>query len=78
MTTTILVWAPETPDSAASTSLNNHAAEMQLAGKTDNDPVKVEVPAGLQVTRTWTTLADAEEWILYAEQFTPVSATIQS
>jgi hypothetical protein len=80
MTTTILLWANGSLTAEQDAEINNHAEEMHLAGKTDN--IKVVVPVDnntkVQVTRTWTTLADAEEWILFVEQYNPVSATIQS
>lgn len=80
MTTTILLWAYGSLTTEQDAEINNHAEEMHLAGKTDN--IKVVVIVGetneTQVTRTWTTLADAEEWILFVEQYNPVSATIQS
>jgi hypothetical protein len=78
MTTTIVVWTLGTPGVEISTIIENKAAEMQLAGKTDNEPIMVFTDTNEQVTRTWTTLADAEEWIVFVEQYSPASATIQS
>lgn len=78
MATTIVIWANGTPTSEAEILLTNKAAEMQSQGKTDNNPLKNHEETQYQVTRTWTTVADAEEWIVYVEQFGPISATIQS
>ena len=80
MTTTIVLWAHDslTPEQGA--EINDHAEQMHLAGKTDNVKIVVIVDDDnkTQVTRTWTTLADAEEWLLFVEGYGPVSATIQS
>jgi hypothetical protein len=78
MTTTIVVWNAGTPDQEAVATISNKAEEMQVAGKTNNEPTKVRTDSEIQVTRTWTTLADAGEWIAFVEQYGPVSATIQS
>ena len=80
MTTTVVVWNAYTPSEEDAILINNKAAEMQLEGKTDNEPIIVITEPGhvTHTTRTWTTLADAEEWILFVEQYTPVSATIES
>ena len=78
MTTTIVKWALGTPSSEIMTIIDNKADEMQLAGKTDNNPIKEEGLTEQTVSRTWTTIADAEEWIVFVEQYGPDSATIQS
>lgn len=53
-------------------------AEMVAAGKTDgigtSNPQSEWPP--INTTRTWTTVADAEEWIAFVEQWNPISATI--
>jgi hypothetical protein len=80
MTTTIITWTEGSLTPEQSAEINNQAEQMHLAGKTDNVKVVVRVDDDTksQVTRTWTTLADAEEWLLFVEQYGPVSATIQS
>jgi hypothetical protein len=78
MTTTILTWAVGTPTPEETALILNKAEEMQLAGKTDNNPTKITTDTTIQVTRIWTTLADAEEWLAFVEQYSPVSATIES
>ena len=78
MATTIVAWTLGTPGAEISAIIDDKAGEMQLAGKTDNNPIKVTTDTTEQVTRTWTTLADAEEWIVFVEQYSPASATIQS
>jgi hypothetical protein len=78
MTTTILTWAVGTPTAAETALILNKAEEMQLAGKTDNNPTRIITDTTIQVTRIWTTLADAEEWLAFVEQYSPVSATIES
>jgi hypothetical protein len=80
MTTTIVTWIIGSLTTEQSAEINNHAEEMHLAGKTDNIKVVVTLDDDTkgQVTRTWTTLADAEEWILFVEGYGPFSATIQS
>ena len=78
MTTTIVVWDAGTPGLEVSDAIQAQASQMALDGKTDNNPIKEEVGTEHIITRTWTTLADAEEWIAFVEQYTPVSATIQS
>ena len=77
MTTTTVTWGADlTP--AQSDLITTKAAEMAAQGKTDNNPVITNQPPDLIVVRTWTTLADAEEWVAFVEQFTPISATITS
>jgi hypothetical protein len=78
MTTTILLWADGSLTREQDAEINNHAEEMHLAGKTDDIKVVVDNGNITQVTRTWTTLADAEEWVLFVEGYNPISATIQS
>ena len=77
MTTTTLTWGSNlTPEITA--QIENKSAEMATQGKTDNIPVIVQTTPNLVVDRTWTTLADAEEWVAFVEQFSPISATINS
>jgi hypothetical protein len=78
MITTIVTWMQNTPNEEAVTAINDRAAQMAVDGKTDNNPLKVPGGPEQVTTRTWTTLADAEEWILFVEQYSPISATIQS
>ena len=80
MTTTIITWNSIALPEGASEIINAQAAQMALDGKTDNNPIRVFTEEGAKctTTRTWTTLADAEEWILFVEQYTPISATIES
>jgi hypothetical protein len=78
MTTTIVVWAADTPGPEADQIVRDKAAQMALEGKTDDVAIRETVGTEQVTTRTWTTLADAEEWILFVEQYSPVSATIQS
>jgi hypothetical protein len=78
MTTTIVVWAADTPGPEADQIIRDKAAQMALDGKTDDIAIREIVGTKLVTNRTWTTLADAEEWILFVEQYSPVSATIQS
>jgi len=73
---TIVVWDP-LPGDSNTTQIEAKSAEMQSQGKTDNVAVVSDPPYPPKtVTRTWTTLADAEEWILFIEAYTPQSATI--
>jgi hypothetical protein len=80
MTTTIVTWTIGKLTAEQNKEITDHAEQMHLAGKTDNVKVAVEVDddTNIQITRTWTTLADAEEWLLFVEGYGPVSATIQS
>jgi hypothetical protein len=78
MTTTIVVWAADTPGPEANQLIREKASQMALEGKTDDVAIRETVGTEQVTTRTWTTLADAEEWILFVEQYSPVSATIQS
>jgi hypothetical protein len=78
MTTTIVLWAPTALTEEQSQLINNKAEEMRLEGKTDGVKVVATVGDEIQVTRTWTTLADAQEWEVFVEQYTPDSVTIQS
>lgn len=74
---TIVVWDPLL-DPADVTAIDAKAAEMQAEGKTDNVPVISNPPYPPKTTtRTWTTVADAEEWIVFVENYSPASATIE-
>ena len=74
---TIVVWNP-LPSIGADSPIDAKAADMQAQGKTDNVPVVSDAPYPPKtVTRTWTTVADAEEWIAFIETYAPSSATIQ-
>lgn len=78
MTTTILLWTNGSLTTEQNTQIQLKAQEMKVAGKTDDDPIRVQLETEYQFTRTWTTLANAEEWIAFIEPYNPVSATIQS
>ena len=78
MATTIVLWTPTALTEEQIQLINNKAAEMQLAGKTDGQKIVTTVGNEIQVTRTWTTLADAQEWEVFVEQYAPDSVTIQS
>jgi len=79
MTTTIVLWTPTTLTVEQATLINNKAEEMHQAGKTDGQKVVVTTEDNkVQVTRTWTTLADAQEWEVFVENYLPDSVTIQS
>ena len=78
MTTTIVTWNIASLTVEITEAINDKAAQMALDGKTDNVPTRVTEGETNIATRTWTTLADAEEWVAFVEQYTPVSATIQN
>ena len=72
---TVITWDPQASreciDACAAA-----AAQAALEGKTDNKPLKGPLPPLYTVTRTWTTLTDAEDWIAFVSQYGPASATI--
>ena len=74
---TVVTWNPMlTTEQADSVILKSE--EMKLAGKTNGNWVASAQPYPPEtVTRTWTTMADAEEWVAFVEQYTPISATIE-
>jgi hypothetical protein len=78
MTTTIVTWNEAIQDSETGAAILAQAAQMAADGKTDNVPIRETIGTEQVTTRTWTTLADAEEWIAFVEQYTPMSATIQT
>jgi hypothetical protein len=78
MTTTIITWITGSLTTEQSAEINDHAEQMHLAGKTNGEKEIIDIDNTTQVTRTWTTLTDAEEWMLFVEEYNPVSATIQS
>lgn len=76
---TVGVWAGDTPTQIQKDDINAQAALMATQGKTDDIPVvQYNTPVFDQktVTRTWTTTADAEEWVSFIVAFTPVSIEI--
>lgn len=77
-TTIVVVEYPgsEPPEMAAEKTAK--LAEMQSAGKTDNVPIVQINGDTQQITRTWTTVQDAEEWIEFLEviTFNQTEATI--
>lgn len=80
MTTfTKVVWADGTPGETAANEIAAQAALMASQGKTDDTfTMETNVPAPGQrtITRDWTTLADAEEWITFVLNYSPVSAEV--
>jgi hypothetical protein len=74
---TVIVWDPIVSQEVKDI-FDAAAAQAALEGKTDNLPEKSPLPAPVTTVRNWTTLADAEEWVLFVEEYNPISATIQS
>jgi hypothetical protein len=75
---TIVTWSALLGDEIL-TTVEAKAAEMAAQGKTDNIPVsnpEQDWPP-IVTTRTWTTVADAEEWVAFVETYGPQSATIE-
>jgi hypothetical protein len=78
-TSTDLVWENNTPTESQTTEILAQAAAMTSAGKTDGTYTvqqEVPVPGQRTTTRTWTTTADAEEWVAFVLTYNPVSAEI--
>jgi hypothetical protein len=76
-TSTLVTWHAADPNSTDGTAIWNQAALMQSEGKTDNEKVRTDLPNGdYVITRTWTTPADADEWIAFIQAYNPVSAVI--
>jgi hypothetical protein len=79
MTISTLVSWPQPLGVAQMSQVNSKIAEMVAAGKTDgiftHNPETEQPP--IIITRTWTTVVDAEEWVAFVEQWNPLSATIQ-
>jgi hypothetical protein len=74
---TVITWqpivSPEVKD-----IFDAAAEQAKLEGKTDDLPeksVQGDPPTNTTV-RTWTTLADAQDWIAFVTPYGPVSATI--
>jgi hypothetical protein len=78
MTTTIVTWNNETLTEELATAINSQATQMAADGKTDDNPIRESTETTSTAIRTWNTMADAEEWIAFVEQYTPMSATIQT
>ena len=72
---TVIVWDPIVSQEVKDI-FDAAAAQAALEGKTDNQPEKSPLTAPCTTVRTWTTLADAEEWIAFIQPYNPVSATI--
>jgi hypothetical protein len=79
MTISTLVSWPGPLGEAQTSQINSKIEEMVAAGKTDgiltHNPFSEQPP--IIVTRTWTTVVDAEEWVAFVEQWNPLSAAIQ-
>ena len=78
-TTTRTVWGIEAPTLEQREQLHAQAAAMAAAGKTDGVyTLEDHTPTLIQHTavRTWTTVADAQEWITFVSQFNPDSNEI--
>jgi hypothetical protein len=74
---TIVTWDPLLVETSVD-EINAKATAMAAEGKTDNIATHNEPPHPPMITvRTWTTMADAEEWIAFVESYSPASATIQ-
>ena len=76
---TEVVWTDTTPTESQGAEIQAQAAAMATQGKTDDVyTVEQDVPTVGQrtVTRTWTTTADAEEWVAFVLTYNPVSAAI--
>jgi hypothetical protein len=78
MTTTIVTWNLATLTVEVIEAINDKATQMAGEGKTDNNATRENTENTNTAIRTWTTTADAEEWIAFVEQYGPISATIQS
>jgi hypothetical protein len=78
MTTTIVTWNTATLTVEIIEAINDKAIQMAGEGKTDNNAIRETEGETNIATRIWTTVADAEEWIAFVEQYGPISATIQT
>ena len=72
---TVVIWDPVVSQEVKDI-FDTAAAQAALEGKTDNMPEKSPLPAPVTIVRTWTTLADAEEWIAFVAPYNPISSTI--
>ena len=78
-TTTRTAWGIGAPTLEQRDQLVAQATAMAAAGKTDGVyTVEDAIPTLIQHTavRTWTTVADAQEWITFVSQFNPDSTEI--
>lgn len=76
---TNVVWLETEPSQADADAMVTQATTMTNEGKTDGiytSEKEVPVSGQYTVTRTWTTTADAEEWIAFVLTYNPVSAEI--
>jgi hypothetical protein len=76
---TVVVWGENAPTQSQADEICAQAATMASQGKTDDVPlIQQNTPLANQktVTRTWTTTADAEEWVAFILTYNPVSAEI--
>jgi len=76
---TNVVWAGTTPTQTQSDEIQAQSAAMAAQGKTDDvftQQIGVPISGQRTVTRTWTTTADAEEWVAFILTYNPVSAAI--
>ena len=76
---TNVVWIYGEPNQADGATIAAQAAPMASEGKTDDVMTKQEntpVTGQYTVGRTWTTTADAEEWVAFVLTYNPVSAGI--
>jgi hypothetical protein len=78
---TVVTWDPPLTEEQR-IEVDQHGADMAAQGKTNDirvyNPPLEQIEGSFTVTRTWATLQDAEEWVVYIEQFNPASVTIES
>lgn len=75
-TTTQTVWAHNVPTPDQIVTAKAYVETLVAQGATDGTYQVVSVPQGRMITRTWTTVNDANTWIAYISQFGPISNEI--
>lgn len=75
---TEVVWADGTPSMDAKRIFDAKIRLLQRQNLTDGNYTQTTVAEGFMISRTWTTIEAAEDWVNLALQYNPVSANVVS
>lgn len=74
---TVTVWNPPQPDDALRALANERAELLATQGLTDGIPFQYNLLSGqVEVTRKWTTVDAADEWVTFITTYGPQSVEV--
>lgn len=77
MTTTIVTWQNNTPTSEELLIFTDKINLMISDGKTTGQHIRTDLETTYEMSRQWTDLASAQEWIDFVTPYSPISAVIE-